>query len=254
MIITSIINLKGGVAKTTSSINLAYALAATHGFRVLLIDNDKQGNSSMFFDVYDNDRPCIADVLLNPGDDMRDAIQATGFANLDILPANLSLLQANKAILIDTDMPQMERLKMAIQNAALDYDYVIIDNPPDLDMAVNNALVVSDHVLIPIKIDKYTFDGVVLLLDRISTIRYYNDKLKVLGAFVTMYQKTRVNIDGYEMLQDNAFLPVFNTVIRKTTSVDVTTFEGVPVVKQYPGSTAAQDYIAFTNEYLSRIS
>ena len=110
MRVICIINLKGGVAKTISAINIAYELAERHGMRVLLIDNDKQGNTSKFFRVHSYDAPSVADVLTVKGYNIRDAILPTDHYRLRILPANMNLLRADKEILLDISRPQQTRL------------------------------------------------------------------------------------------------------------------------------------------------
>jgi len=254
------INVKGGVAKTTSTINFAYTLAEKRGKRVLLVDNDKQGNTSKFFGVHDYEKPSIADVLTERGD-LRDilaeAVQRTKYNNLRVLPANMNLLAADRQILIDASRPQQTRLAKALKNydGVVDEhtpEYVIIDCAPDLNMSVVNALVAAHDVLIPIKVDKFAFDGIDTLLEQIDELREFNPALRVVGGFVTMYSKNNVNLQGIEALNEKAGLSMFETVIRSTVKVSETTYAGLPLAAYAPKCTAAKDYDALVNEYLQK--
>ncbi|WP_277669042.1 ParA family protein [Caproiciproducens galactitolivorans] len=247
----SIINLKGGVAKTISAINIAYALAVIHGKNVLLVDNDKQGNTSKFFNVHSYDAPSLADVLTVKDFTIAQAVQHTEYKGLDVLPANMYLLRANKEILLDVSRPQQTRLSKALRAVAGDYDYVVIDNAPDLNMSVINGLVACDDVLIPIKIDKFAFDGLEQLREQIEETREFNERIKIAGCFITMYQRNNVNLQGEQYLNSCMGLPLFKTVIHKTVKVDETTFAGKPLQAYSRNCTAAKDYAALVEEYLN---
>ena len=250
MKIISIINLKGGVAKTISAVNIAYVLAAVHGQRVLLVDNDKQGNSSKFFGVHSYDVPSISEVLTVKGFSIEEAIRETEYQGLHVLPANMCLLRANKEILMDTSRPQQTRLAKAMHQVEDQYDYVVIDNAPDLNMSVINGLVACDDVIIPIKVDKFAFDGLEQLLEQIEDTREFNPRIRVAGGFVTMYMHNGVNTQGVDYLQNNPGLPMFKTVIRKTVKVDETTFTGKPLLEYAKNCTASRDYVDLVAEYL----
>lgn len=198
---------KGGVAKTISSVNIAHILAAVHGKRVLLIDNDKQGNASKMFDLYSYDIKTIADVLTEKNLRTEEAIQPTGYKNLDIIPANMNLLRANREILLDMSRSQQTRLDKALKQIQQNYDYCVIDNAPDINMSTINALVASHDVLVPIKVDKFAFDGLEHLLEHIEEVRDWNPKLTFKGCFLTMYQNNNVNIQGDEWLKENTEYP-----------------------------------------------
>ncbi|MEK5069785.1 ParA family protein [Sporosarcina sp. FSL K6-1508] len=248
----SIINLKGGVAKTISSINIAHALAAKHGKKVLLIDNDKQGNTSKFFKVHGYDEPSIANVLTERNFDVKSAIKETEFKGLYILPANMNLLRADKEILLDVSRPQQTRLRKALEQIKDEYDYCVIDNAPDINMSVINALVASDDVLVPVKIDRFTFDGLEQLVEQIEDVKEFNSGLVLRGCFVTMFQRNTVNKQGDKYLREHTSYPLFNTVIRKTVRVDQSTFEGLPLLATRK-STAGEDYESLVREYLGEV-
>lgn len=176
MRVISIISLKGGVAKTTTSVNMAYILCRM-GRRVLLIDNDKQGNASKTFGLYDpDDNDTVARIMLDRGLDVREIIKATPYSEtekgtLDIITANMDLLEANLRTIVDTGRQQQTRFKKALAAVSDNYDYCIIDNAPDINMSIINALVVSDDLIIPIMIDQYSFDGLEILAEQIEQTR-----------------------------------------------------------------------------------
>jgi len=249
----SIINLKGGVGKTISAINIAHILSAVHKKNVLIIDNDKQGNTSKFFRAYDRGKPSMYDVLTGRDVDLKSVVRRTEYERLDILPANLSLMYADREVLMDTARAQQTRLKKALQTADGEYDFVVIDNAPDLSISVSNAIVAADDILIPIKIDKFAFDCLEMLLRQIEDLRSFNPAIRIAGGFVTMYQKNKVNIDGVKMLRKRPPVPIMETAISKTVIVDQTTFNGKPLLLYAPKSTAAQDYISLAGEYLKMV-
>ena len=142
----SIINLKGGVGKTVSAINIAAVLVKEHQKRVLLVDADKQANTSKFFGLHDEGRPSLSD-LLTMQKTTREVIRATMMPGLDLIPANMSLLNADKQVLLDVQNPQQMRIRDALEEVSEDYDFCVIDNAPDLNMTAINALVASTDVI-----------------------------------------------------------------------------------------------------------
>ena len=155
----SIINLKGGVAKTLTTVSMAYALSQQYNARVLVVDNDKQGNCSKTFGVHSYNRQSIADLMLNRDADLAEVIQHTKYDRIDVIPANMTLLTANMQVMMDSSRPQQTRLRAALRKVADLYDYCLIDNAPDINISTVNALVASDEAIIPVKIDSYAFDG-----------------------------------------------------------------------------------------------
>jgi chromosome partitioning protein len=162
----------------------------------------------------------------------------------------MTLLKADKEILMDCTRPQQTRLKRTLLEVAGDYDFVIIDNAPDLSMSIINALVATDDILIPIKVDSFAFDGVAQILEQTEEVREFNPGLRIAGGFITIYQRNNVNTQGETYLQQYDGLPMFETVIRKTVAIDETTFTGKPIMEYSKRSTAALDYAALVDEYL----
>lgn len=251
MKVISIISLKGGVAKTTTAVNMAYTLAAVYNKKVLVVDNDKQGNTSKAFDRYDpNDKDTIARVMLERNIDISEIIKKTQYKNIDLVTANMDLLDANLRTMVDTGRSQQTRFKKAFAVVG-DYDYCIIDNAPDINVSITNALTMSNDVIIPIMMDQYAFDGLDTLLGQIALVQEdHNEKLFCAGCLVTQYQNNDVNNQGMEQLSYKK-VPIFRQWIRRTEKkVSESTFAKVPVVKYSVRCGAAQDYKKFVLEYL----
>lgn len=245
------LNVKGGVAKSTSAICFSYILAHEYGKRILLCDFDHQANTTGSMGAYDTNRLSIADLLTDSQLDIRDVIRKTKYPNIDVIPSNLSLIQANKEILLDMETDQIHRFSNHVQSIQGDYDYCIIDCFIDLNMATLNALAYADDVLVPIKIDAWSFNGLEYLLENINTMRDYNPRLQFAGAFVTMYQKNNLNRQGEEYLSNLLKDRFFKTHIRHTVKVTESTYEK-PLMEYAKNSTAAQDYRALVKEYLEK--
>lgn len=248
----SIISLKGGVAKTTTAVNMAYTLAAVHKKKVLVIDNDKQGNASKAFDRYDTeDKNTIARVMLERNIDVSEIIKKTNYEGINIITANMDLLEANLRTVVDTGRQQQTRFKKALAAVAGNYDFCIIDNAPDINMSIINALVTSNDVIMPIFMDQYSFDGLNILLEQIGQVQEdFNEALNFAGCLVTQYQNNDVNNLNIEKLQARG-LPMYAQKIRRTEKkVSESTFAKVPLVEYSVRCGAAQDYKKFVLEYL----
>lgn len=260
----SIINLKGGVAKTISAVNIAHILAKAFNKRVLLIDCDKQGNVSKLFGVHDYNAPSLADILTQ----RKTAYDVCTTYNIPlstesglyklklyIIPANMNLLKANLEVMLDTTRPQQTRLRNALKDVQEYYDYCIIDCAPDINISTINALVASDYVFIPIKIDNFAFDGLAELKEQIENVKEdFNPNIKY-RCFVTCYQNNEVNRQGEEWLkQQQADYPLFDMHIRRTVKIDESTFANAPIWEYSPRCNATKDYIALVDEILEYVS
>ena len=247
----SIINLKGGVAKTLTADNMAHVLAVFHNKRVLLVDNDKQGNTSKAFGVHSYDEKSLSDVLTARRLDVREVIKKTRFENIDVLPANMTLIRANMEVLMDTTRPQQTRLRAALDPVAGQYDFCIIDNAPDINISTINALVASDDVMVPITIDDFAIDGLAELKEQIDNTREdLNPQLRFCGCFVTQYDRANeADTQGEEFLKTLEY-PVFDTHIRKTPKMKPSTFERLPIILYSPRCGASADYKALVEEWL----
>lgn len=247
----SVINLKGGVAKTISSANIAHILSEVHGFRVLLIDNDKQGNVSKLFSRHSYEHKGTETIMTQRNIDIAEVIQTTQYEKLDIIAANMNLLKANLEVLLDQSRPQQTRFKKVLESLESDYDFCIIDNAPDINISTINALVASTDVLIPIKVDDFAFDGLSELKEQIeNTKEDLNPSLTFKGCFVTQYVKNDVNLQGEEWLNSQKEYPMFKTHIRRTDKVDESTFAKMPILEYSKRCGAAKDYLELVEEYL----
>lgn len=244
----SVLNIKGGVAKTTSAINVA-AILAEEGNRVLVVDVDAQSNLTMAFKAYDIDGLSVSDILLSKSIEVNEVIKETEHENIDILPSNISLAFAEKKILLDVTRSQQNRLKRILDKIEDKYDYCIIDCPPSLNMITINALVASDEVIVPIKIDKFALDGLEYLLESIDEIKEeFNPTLQFKGCFVTMDTSTTVNKEIKKALKGILKEKMFDTSIRQNVTVTEASFEQIPVVNYKKNSNASKDYRALVKE------
>lgn len=248
----SIINLKGGVAKTISSVNVAHILAAVHSKKVLLIDNDKQGNASKILNRHGYERKGVADIMTNRNIRMEEVIQHTDYEGLDIVTANMNLLKANLEVLLDQQRPQQARFKKALDQVQGEYDYCIIDNAPDINISTINALVASDDVMIPVTIDDFALDGLAELKEQIDNTREdLNPGLRFCGCFVTQYDRqNEADIQGEEYLKSLEEYSLFKTHIRRTGKMKPSTFAREPIILYSSRCGAAQDYKKLVEEYL----
>lgn len=249
----SIINLKGGVAKTISSVTMAYILAAEKGARVLLIDNDKQGNASKMLNQHSYDHRGTDALMTERVPNMAELIRHTEYAGLDIITANMTLIQANLTVQLDQQRPQQNRIGKALERVRDQYDYCIIDNAPDINISTVNALVASDYVMIPVTIDDFALDGLSELTEQIDNTREdLNPRLEMLGCFVTQYATgDTADQQGEEMLRGMGY-PVFRTHIRRTDKVKPATFMRVPVPLYSNRCAASMDYRSLVEEFRER--
>ena len=245
-----VMNLKGGVGKTVTADNMAAILAADHGKRVLLVDADHQGNTSKFFKA-DQTGDTLREVLLGAADPYwPGVVQGAGYEGLDILPADITLAE------LDTGAAQgvgvgLYKLREFLQTVREDdaYDYCVIDMPPAFSFAARAALLAADEVVVPMKLDAFSVDGMAELLRQISAMRKINPALRLGGVLITMWHNVGVICQAEAILRKSA-VPVFNTVIRRTDRVDESTFTRQPLNIYSPRSAACVDYRAFVREFL----
>lgn len=247
----AIFNQKGGVAKTATSINLANCLA-NEGQKVLLVDIDGQSNATKNLNRYNPQKLSICDLLLKKDDiDVIDVIQDTEIENLDILPSSIQLIKSENIIANET-FSRESKLKKILKNITDDYDYCIIDCPPNLGIYVSNALVAATHVITPVKIDQYALEGFQNLTEAIEEVKEeLNPNLEFMGVLVTMDKSTTINRDIKELLKEQLPNKLFKTSIRENVDVVKSTFSGMPVISFNPNARASKDYINFTKEVLN---
>jgi chromosome partitioning protein len=249
--IIAIANQKGGVGKTTTAINLSASLAA-NDLKILLIDSDPQGNATTGLGVSKtDDRPTLYQVLLGDADLAATIIQ-TGFEGLDIVPSDKNLVAANLE-LIDIENRET-RLRDSLEAVRSNYDYILIDCPPALDLLTLNALVAADSILIPIQCEFFALEGISQLLDTIDRIRAsMAPGLKIEGVLLTMYDD-RMNLTRQveQDLRDFFEQDVFKTVIPRSVRLAEAPSFGKPILVYDVRSRGAESYIQLAKEILAR--
>lgn len=247
----SIINIKGGVAKTISSINMAYIMAAEYSHRVLLIDNDKQGDASKILNRHSYERKGTAELMTERRPIMEQLIQHTEYKNLDIITTNMNLLTANLKVMLDQTRPQQTRFRNALKQISDRYDYCIIDNAPDINISTINALVASDDVIVPITIDDFAIDGLKELKEQIdNTKEDLNEELTFRGCFITQFDKSNeADLAGLEYIKALGY-PVMETCVRKTPKMKSSTFARMPIAIYSKRCAATSDYRKLVEEYI----
>lgn len=252
MINIAVINLKGGVGKSVTTCNLAAQLSAEQ-YSVLVVDVDKQGNTSKFFKRCDYEQPSLAEVLLGSAW-ASDAIVDTSLPCVDLLPADMRMLKANRNILMDVTEPQQYRLRDALRKVAANYCYCLMDCPPDLDMGSINALCAADWVIIPVDCDEWACDGMAEILDQIARVQmYYNPHLKILGVLLTKYRNTKY-ADGVITHLAQMGVPLLHTAIRYTVRVSEAKSAHLPLRAYKQNCTAALDYADLAREIIEKVS
>lgn len=249
--IIAVANQKGGVGKTTTSVNLAASLAATKR-RVLLVDLDPQGNATMGSGVNKAGVDAtIYDVLMGERELATTVVPARD-AGFNLVPANGDLTAAELGLL---DMPQREqRLRLALLTVVDDYDYILIDCPPSLNMLTLNALVAAASVLIPMQCEYYALEGLSALVGTIEKIRgTLNPRLKIEGVLRTMYDpRNNLANDVSAQLLDHFGDAVYRTVIPRNVRLAEAPSHGLPALVYDKASRGAVAYLALAGEILRR--
>ena len=245
----AIANQKGGVGKTTTAINLSASLAS-NDLKILLIDSDPQGNATTGLGVDKSvERPTIYDVLFSDVH-LSTTIIKTDFEGLDMVPANRNLVAANLELV---DLPNREsRLKSKLDEVRGNYDYILIDCPPALDLLTLNALLAADSVLVPIQCEFFALEGISQLMDTVERIKEsFSHNLEIEGILLTMYDD-RTNLtkqvadDLKEFFQDQ----VFKTVIPRSIRLAEAPSYGKPILQYDVRSKGSESYIRLAKEIL----
>lgn len=249
----AIVNQKGGVGKTTTTINLATALAAI-GKKVCVVDLDPQGNASTGLGIERKDRQHTSyDVLLH-NRIVEDALRETKIKRLCVVPATIDLSGAE--IELATQHERESKLKQAFASLkkAEAFDYVLIDCPPSLNLLTINALTASDSVMIPLQCEFYALEGLSHLLKTIRIIQArYNDALKIEGIVLTMYDRRNKLTENIEQdVRDYLGSQVYKTVIPRNVRVSEAPSHGKPSIVYDMHCAGSRAYIALAKEMLRR--
>lgn len=251
-IVVALCNQKGGVGKTTTTINLGAALTEL-GRRVLLVDFDPQGSASLGLGVHPHTlERSIYNLLLSNEYDFDDVVLPTGVPGMDLMPANIDLSAAEVQLV--GEVAREQTLKRVLDPVRERYDFILIDCAPSLGLLTINALTASDRVIIPLECEYFALRGVALLSDTINkVIDRLNPELRVLGVLATMFDgrtvHTREVLDRVlEVFGDE----VFHTVVRRTIRFPETTVAGEPITTYDSGSPGAAAYRKLAKEVLIR--
>ena len=248
--VIAIANQKGGVGKTTTSINLS-ACVAEKGKKVLLIDIDPQGNATSGLSINNHDEKSVYDVLV---DDIKieDAIKPTMVKNLHICASNIDL--AGAEIELVSLVSRENRLKNAIDRIETNYDYVFIDCPPSLGLITLNAFTAADSVIVPIQCEYYALEGLGQLVNSIKLVKkHLNPDLEIEGVLLTMYDsRTRLSSQVAEEVSKYFGERVFDTVIPRNIRLSEAPSHGLPISMYDPLSKGARTYKKLAKELINK--
>ena len=253
----SLVNQKGGVGKTTTSINLSASLAVL-GKKVLLIDLDPQGNATTGLGIGKSDiKSNIYDVLIGECD-IKDAIIKTKYKNLEMIAATINLAGLNIELIEKSQQdPRFEKggqLKINLDKIRDDYDFIIIDCPPSLELITTNALTASNSVIIPVQCEFFALEGIMQLLNTVVLAqKSLNPDLKIEGVLLTMLD-ARTNL-GFEVVDDiRKFFKekVYNTIIPRLIRLTEAPSHGEPIIAYDPKSRGSEAYLNLAKEVIER--
>ena len=250
--VVSMCNQKGGVGKTTTTINLGAALAE-YGRKVLLVDFDPQGSLSVGLGLNPHEMELtVYNLLLQRDVDLKDVVVPTGVPGMDLLPSNIDLSAAEVQLV--HEVAREQTLQRVLGPAIAEYDVILIDCQPSLGLLTVNALTASDGVIVPLECEYFALRGVALLKTTIDKVRErLNPKLQIEGVLGTMYDgRTLHGREVLERLVQAWGDKVFHTVIRRTVKFSDSTVAGEPITSYATTSGGAESYRQLAKEVAQR--
>lgn len=248
--IMAVVNQKGGVGKTTTTVNLSACLAKL-SHKVLLVDIDPQGNASSGIGVDKSalDR-CVYDLLVHD-EPVKNVIVKSSTENMDIIPATIDL--AGAEIELVSAMSREFRLKTALQEVRDEYDYILIDCPPSLGLLTVNALAASDFIFVPIQCEYFALEGLGQLMRTIQIVqKHLNPKLEINGVVLTMFDaRTNLAQQVIEEVKNHFQNKVYNTIIPRNVRLSEAPSFGEPIISYDPASKGAQAYMNLAREVIA---
>ncbi len=255
--VISLVNQKGGVGKTTTSINLAAALGQ-QGKKVLLIDMDPQSNCTTGLGLSTSDFKGDVYQLITGRVDVKTAIKKTKFKNLSIIPATINLagidVEFIRRMIEDTEFRQNEQLKIKLSEVKENYDYIIIDCQPSLGIGTMNALIASDSVIIPVQCEFLALEGIAQLLNSVIMVQgSMNQDLRIEGVLLTMYDgRTKIAFEVVEEIRKYFKDKTFDTIIPRLVRLVEAPSHGKPINEYDPTSRASEAYFNLAKEVIDR--
>ncbi len=247
--IIAIANQKGGVGKTTTSVNLSACLAQA-GKKVLVVDCDPQGNTTSGLGIEKNELNCTLYHLIIGEKSLDETVRKTCVENLDILPSNINLAGA------EVDLIGYDEREYILKNALIKpkayYDFILIDCPPSLNVLTINALTAADSILVPIQCEYYALEGLTQLFHTINLVqRKLNPKLEIEGVVFTMYDpRTNLSMQVVEEVKEHLGSSVYRCIIPRNVRLSEAPSHGLPITLYDKKSKGAEGYVILSNEVI----